>query len=131
MQGVILKDVCIPSCACRAVFVALDANKMPVGTVSLRDSSPGSDRYPGAWLTALLVPKRFRLAGIGTRLVAAAESEAARLGYSEVLSSTVTAQSLFLRRNWQRIDTFRYPSGELEIFRKLLTPATANNPAAS
>ncbi|WP_422378767.1 GNAT family N-acetyltransferase [Roseibium sp.] len=101
-------------------LVALNTVRLPVGTVSLRDSSPGSDRYPGAWLTALLVPGPFRLAGIGTSLVAAAEAEAARLGYSEILSSTATAQSLFLTRDWQRIDTFRYPSGELEIFRKVL-----------
>eukprot|EP00903_Cladosiphon_okamuranus_P002457 g2455.t1 len=99
-------------------LVALNADQLPVGTASLRDSSPGSDRYPGAWLTALLVPDQFRLAGIGTALVAAAEVEAARLGYSEVLSSTATAQPLFLRQDWQRIDAFHTPSGELEVFRK-------------
>jgi len=109
-------DPRLPRC-----LVAFDAKDTPVGTVSLRDSSPGSDRYVGAWLTALLVPEPFRQAGVGTVLVAAAETEAARLAFPDIFSSTASAQSLFLRRAWQRIDAFHYPSGELEIFRKDLT----------
>jgi len=99
-------------------LVALGETGMPVGTVSLRDSSPGSDRYPGAWLTALLVPQNFRCAGIGSALVAAAEQEACRLGFTQILVSTGTAQSLLRARDWQLPDALRFPGGEFEIFRK-------------
>ena len=101
-------------------LVALDPKRVPVGTVSLRNTSPGSDRYPGAWLTALLVPEAFRRAGIGTALVAAAERQAAALGFGELLVSTATAQSLLIARDWQHIDRLSYPGGTLEVFRKLL-----------
>ncbi|WP_269585010.1 GNAT family N-acetyltransferase [Roseibium sp. Sym1] len=104
-------------------LVAFDTGRRPVGTVSLRDSSPGSDRYPGAWLTALLVPETCRRAGIGTALVAAAEREAREVGFGEIHASTASAQSLFLARDWQPLDTLAYPEGELEVFRKVFSLA--------
>jgi len=119
-------DFRLPRC-----LVAVDGHSRPVGTVSLRDSSPGSDRYPGIWLTALMVPEPHRKTGVGTALVAAAEREAARLEFAVIFASTASAQSLFLRRDWERIDSFHYPSGELEIFRKVLTAVPADNSASS
>jgi len=125
-------DRCLdPAVRLPRCLVAIDRQGNPVGTVSLRDTSPGSDRYPGVWLTALLVPEAFRRAGIGTALVVAGEVDAARAGFPEILASTATAQSLFLRRGWQRIDAFRFPFGDLEIYRKVLTPALADNSASS
>ncbi|MCV0427647.1 MAG: GNAT family N-acetyltransferase [Roseibium sp.] len=106
-------------------LVALDEASTPVGTVSLRKISPGSDQYPGAWLTALLVPPEFRRSGVGTRLIAAAEQEAGRLGFSEIFSTTASAQSLLLRRDWVSLDVLKAPSGALEIFRKPLEPSHA------
>ncbi len=105
----------LPSC-----LVALDDQAEPVGTVSLRAVSPGADRYPGAWLTGLLVPPRRRRLGTGARLVEAAEEEAGRLGFTEIHATTGSAQSLLERRNWQSVDTVETRSGVLEIFRKLL-----------
>jgi GNAT superfamily N-acetyltransferase len=102
-------------------LIALDDTAEPVGTVSLRDTSPGSDRYPGVWLTALFVPEAFRRAGIGTALVAAAEREAAGLGFQDILVSTATAQSLMQAWDWRRIDGLRSPGGDLDIFRKMLS----------
>nr|WP_282449459.1 GNAT family N-acetyltransferase [Roseibium sp. CAU 1639] len=101
-------------------LVAFGPEGKPLGTVSLRDTSPGSDRYPGVWLTALFVPEAFRRVGIGTALIAAAERQAAGLGFGELLVSTSTAQPLVIARDWQHIDTLRYPGGALEIFRKML-----------
>jgi len=101
-------------------LVALADGGVPVGTVSLRDTSPGSDRYPGAWLTALMVLPFSRRAGIGTDLIAAAETEAKRLGFAEILAATATAQSLVLARDWQHFDTLRSVSGPLGLFRKAL-----------
>lgn len=103
--------------------MALDDGGKAVGTVSLRDTSPGSDRYPGAWLTALMVPPLSRRAGIGARMIAAAETEAQRLGFPEILTATATAQSLVLKRDWQQIATLQSVSGPLGLYRKALGAA--------
>jgi len=109
-----------PSARLPRCLVALDPQGALAGTVSLRNTSPGSDRYPGVWLTALLVPKARRRGGIGTALVAAVERDATGLGFTEILVSTAMAQSLMAARDWQRIDTLTYPGGALEVFRKNL-----------
>ena len=101
-------------------LVALDRASTPVGTVSLRGASPGSERYPGAWLTALLVRSAKRQSGIGTRLIAAAEQEAGHLGFPDIFASTKSAQNLLKRRNWVGHDLLESPGGNLEIFRKPL-----------
>jgi GNAT superfamily N-acetyltransferase len=101
-------------------LVALGERGLPVGTVSLRDTSPGSDRYRGAWLTALFVPENFRRTGIGTELIAAAETEAQRLEFPNILTATATAQSIILRRDWQQIDTLQSVSGPLGVYHKAL-----------
>jgi GNAT superfamily N-acetyltransferase len=101
-------------------LVSLDGSGDVIGTVSLRDTSPGSDRYPGVWVTALLVPAPLRRSGIGTGLVSAAEAEALRLGFSEIYASTANAQSLFRRRDWSFHDSLRARGTALDIFRKPL-----------
>jgi GNAT superfamily N-acetyltransferase len=101
-------------------LVALDSGDRPLGTVSLRDTSPGSDIYPGAWLTALLVHRDFRKAGIGAELVAAAERQAKQLGFPEILTATATARSLVLKRDWLLVKTLHPETGPLGIYRKTL-----------
>jgi GNAT superfamily N-acetyltransferase len=108
-------DTPLPRC-----LVALDGGGSLLGTVSLRDTSPGSDRYPGAWLTALLVHRAFRKAGIGAELVAAAERQAKQLGFAEILTATATARSLVLKRNWLLVETLHPETGPLGIYRKTL-----------
>ncbi|MES0885058.1 GNAT family N-acetyltransferase [Roseibium sp. SCP14] len=101
-------------------LVSLDGSGDVIGTVSLRDTSPGSDRYPGVWVTALLVPVPLRRSGLGTGLIAAAEAEALRLGFSEIHASTASAQSLFRRRDWCLHDSLKTRGAVLDIFRKSL-----------
>ncbi|MFN3249461.1 GNAT family N-acetyltransferase [Roseibium album] len=101
-------------------LIAVDNVSRPVGTVSLRDTSPGSDRYPGVWLTALLVPQPRRQSGIGGMLVSAAEREADRLGFDEIHATTGSVQSLLVRRGWKLHDTLKEDPGMLQIFRKSL-----------
>ncbi|MEM9633361.1 MAG: GNAT family N-acetyltransferase [Pseudomonadota bacterium] len=113
-------------------LVSLDGLGAVIGTVSLRDTSPGSDRYPGVWLTALLVPPPLRRTGIGTGLVAAAEAEALRLGFSEIHASTANAQSLFRRRDWIVHDSLKIRETVLDIFRKPLqtSPGKSERPGS-
>lgn len=101
-------------------LVALEGGDRLLGTVSLRDTSPGSDLYPGAWLTALLVHRAFRKAGIGTQLVAAAERQAGQLGFPDILTATATARSLVLKRDWLLVETLHPEPGPLGIYRKSL-----------
>jgi GNAT superfamily N-acetyltransferase len=105
----------LPKC-----LVAIDDRDQPLGTASLRQTSPGSDQYPGVWLTALLVPSQYRWSGIGTALVAAAEREVKRLEFSSIHASTKTVHSLLKRRGWTSLDAIWYSGDRLEIFRKLL-----------
>jgi GNAT superfamily N-acetyltransferase len=105
----------LPKC-----LVATDDRDQLLGTVSLRQTSPGSDRYPGVWLTALLVPSQHRRSGIGTALVAAAERGAKRLEFSSIHASTTTAHSLLNRRGWTSLDAIWSAGDCLEIYRKLL-----------
>lgn len=115
LRSCLLSDPVLPRC-----LVALNRSSEPVGTISLRSNSPGSERYSGVWLTALLVPDLLRRSGIGTELVAAAEAEARRLGYAEIFASTASAQSLFVRRHWAFQDKLKTDNGGLDIFRKAL-----------
>lgn len=115
-----LENCLAPESRLPRCLVALNANGTPVGTVSLRDTSPGSDRYPGAWLTALLVEKASRRKGIGAQLIAAAEQEARRLTFPEILCTTATARFLLLARGWQHIETLQSVSGPLGIYSKAL-----------
>ncbi len=117
LEKCLLPNARLPRC-----LVALDGDGRPLGTVSLRDTSPGSDLYPGAWLTALLVHRDFRKAGIGIKLIAAAEREATRIGFPKILTATATAGSLVLRRDWQQVKTLQSASGPLDIYRKALGP---------
>ncbi|CTQ55268.1 Acetyltransferase (GNAT) family protein [Roseibium album] len=105
----------LPKC-----LVAIDDRDQLLGTASLKFKSPGSDQYPGAWLTALLVPSKHRGSGIGTALVAAAECEAKHLTFSSIHASTTTAHSLLKRNGWAHIDAIWSSGIRLEIYRKLL-----------
>lgn len=105
----------LPSC-----LVALEGSGQVVGTGCLRETSPGSERYPGAWLTGLVVDKAYRRCGIGSALVAAAEAEALRLGFDALHASTSSAGSILVRREWTRIDQVTSSGECLDVFRKSL-----------
>lgn len=98
------------------------AGDRPVGTASLRADSVGSDLAPGPWLAAILVDPDRRGGGIGTALVAAVEAAARDFGYDEIFTSTDTAAGIMLRRGWTQIGLSRSMRGEIEVFRKDLSP---------
>lgn len=102
----------LPSC-----LLALNSGDEVVGTASLKHESAGSERGVGPWLSAVLVHKEHRRQGIGTSLVGAVENEAVRLGYSQIFTSTDTADGILSRRGWTRFGTTSSLRGPLAIYR--------------
>lgn len=98
-------------------MLALDSDETPLGTVALKAESVGSELGVGPWLAAFLVAPEHRGRRVGTALVAAIESEAARLGFAEIYTSTDSAESLLVRRGWLAVGNTRSPRGPLKIYR--------------
>lgn len=87
-------------------LLALDGEAV-VGTVALGARSIASHAHLTPWLVGLWVDPAWRRRGLGGRLVAAARAEAARLGLPRLHAATASAEGLFLRDGWRRIDTVR------------------------
>ncbi len=60
----------------------------PAGTINLIDNDDEGRPHLRPWLAALYVAPQFRRQGVGTRLIAALQREAARLGFSEMFLGT-------------------------------------------
>jgi len=102
-------------------LVALSASGELIGTASIRDESVGSELGVGPWLSAVLVKRQFRGKGIGTALVEAIETEAARLGFKEIYTSTDVAMKILERRGWEIFGAARSLRGELSVYRQAIT----------
>lgn len=98
-------------------LVALGPKGDVRGTVSLKADSVGSEWGYGPWLAALLVAPQYRRRGVAGALVARIESEARRLGYGAVYSSTDTSAAILERRGWTPIGGTDSLRGPLTIYR--------------
>lgn len=101
-------------------LIALDEDGNLLGTIAIRETSVGSDVAEGPWLTGLLVAPENRGKGVGTALVAALESEADRLGFKALYTSTDAADGIMRRRGWENIGSSLSLRGEVAVFRKSL-----------
>lgn len=113
--------------ACRAeglplALVALDADDVLSGTITLKEESLGSENVIGPWLGALVVEPARRRQGIGGALIEAGQNLARELGFSEVYATTDAAAGLLMERGWKpngmHVQSQR---GELAIYCKRLT----------
>lgn len=89
----------------RALLVARDADGLIVGTVQLVLSQPANQPHR-ADLAKMLVHRRARRAGLGARLMRAAEALAHEKGKTLLVLDTVTggdAERLYTRLGWQRV----------------------------
>lgn len=87
-----------------------------MGSVALRKKS-ASHHHLSPWLTSLFVIPKERRKGIGTKLIEAAESLSAELGFSKVYSRSATATGFFRKNHWipmDRLDALILFSKELE-----------------
>jgi GNAT superfamily N-acetyltransferase len=96
-------------------LVAFDADRKPIGTVALKESSVASHDHLAPWLAALVVPPAMRDQGVGTFLVAALEQEARRLGFSSLYAGVSPESSILSRRGWREIDRAGSLRGEIAI----------------
>lgn len=111
---------CVRRGSLPAGFVALDADRVPVGTASVKRTSPGSDDCPGPWLVALLVTERCRGRGIGTDLVSAVQAEATRLGFPALYASMPPSSTLLRRCGWIALGSTASLRGTMTVFGKYL-----------
>ena len=99
-------------------IVALNDAGEVIGTGALKAESLGSVPGQEPWIAALVVEKSNRGKGIGSALIAALESEARRLGFSSVNTSTDTAENILKKRGWQDIKQVESLRGPVTVYRK-------------
>lgn len=114
--GADLRDCCNRDVLPIAVL-ARDEGGTLLGTAALKADSAGSEQGVGPWLAAFVVAPDYRGKGVGTALVAAIETEAARLGFKAIYTSTDTAEGIFKRRGWQMFGDAVSLRGPLKIYR--------------
>lgn len=83
-------------------MVALRAGTR-VGTVAIAAESYGALPRECVWLTGLVVAPDMRGRGIASALVAAIEAAAATASFTEIHTTTITAQGLMRRRGWREV----------------------------
>ena len=98
-------------------LVAIDSNRVALGTGALREQSLGSESGEEPWISALLVPQSHRKKGIGEALINALELEAKRMGFTEIYSATDSANTLLLNRGWQALRQVESLRGEATVYR--------------
>jgi GNAT superfamily N-acetyltransferase len=105
-------------------LVALGGDGDLLGTAALKHESVGSELAPGPWLAALLVHRGHRNRGVASALVGAIEAEAARLGFTEIFTSTDSAAGIVERRGWRALGTSDSLRGSVTVYRcRLRVPA--------
>ena len=78
----------------------------------------------GPWIGGGLVRAELRGQGIGTRLLAAMEGEARRLGFATIYCSTSGAQRLLEGCSWESIVDITHEGALLSVYRKTIEPAS-------
>lgn len=101
-------------------FVALGADRAPIGTASLIRTSVGTEEFSGPWLGALVVAEQCRGCGVATDLVFAIEAEARRLGFPALYASVNPTSTLLRRCGWNVLGSASSLQGSMAVFGKYL-----------
>jgi len=104
-------------------LVAVDGARL-VGAASLVQASIATHAHLTNWIGGLWVTPERRGQGIGAALVEAACDHAKRLGMGDLHAATATAEALFVRAGFERIDTATldaHPGEPIAVLRKRLT----------
>lgn len=101
-------------------LVAIEDGK-PVGTVCLMAHDMDTRPELTPWLASLYVEKNHRRRGIGARLVAAIEAEAARLGVKQLYLFTPDQENFYTRLGWSVTERIAYHGCFVIIMEKLIS----------
>ena len=92
----------------------LERNRLPLGVVAFADgelagtcaltASSGGLTERSPWLGGFVVRPALRHQGIGLALIARAEAEARRLGFSRLHALTADAGAIFERAGWRLVE---------------------------
>ena len=115
----------------RVLLVAVNAEDLIVGTVQVVFAQPENQPHR-ADVAKMLVHRRYRKAGVGAALLAAAEAKAVLCGKTLLVLDTVTGadgERLYARHGWQRCGEIPnyalWPDGRpcaTTIFYKFIAP---------
>lgn len=105
-----------------SALVAL-ADGEPAGVVSLTHYEPGAPKGRPHWIDAVYVAPARRRAGLATRLIAAAEAQAARLGASHLHALTEIPR-LYLKSGWTIVEEPGPAAPRDFVMGKALPPAS-------
>lgn len=103
-------------------MVALEGSE-PIGLAALKAESVASHRHLAPWAAAGWVRPDRRRSGIGARLLAALEAQAAALGFDALYCGTATADTLLARAGWQAVDHGHQSGEAMRIWRRALLPS--------
>ena len=95
-------------------LLVIDGQKLLGGLDFSKYPKPGSEKI-GLWINALFVAPEHRGVGIGSRLVQAAEAEAASLGAQELFVYT-GVRELYQKLDWLDVDS----GGEWKVLSRSL-----------
>lgn len=100
-------------------LVAIEDNE-PVGTVCLKIDDMDTRPELTPWLASLYVEKTHRRQGIGAKLVAAIESEAARLGVKKLYLFTPDSEIFYASLGWTVTERLEYRGCFVSVMKKQL-----------
>jgi GNAT superfamily N-acetyltransferase len=109
----------VSPCGPPQVFILLAGGK-PAGTASLVAHDLGERPDLTPWLASVYVVPEARRRGFAAKLVAAVEDAALAASISTLFLYTNTAQSVYQRAGWQRIDTFEKNGRPTALMRREL-----------
>lgn len=101
------------------------------GVAALKVDSIASHSHLSPWAAAGLVKPSMRGKGIGTRLLAALEEEARKLGFAHIYCGTSTANSLLERFGWDLLERIVHEGDKLGIYHKSLQQGDADGACLS
>ena len=105
----------------RTFVLLLDGE--PIGTASLvaDDLDKRPDLTP--WLAGVFVVPSMRKQGHAARLITAVEQAAAKAGFAALWLYTNTAEPVYARAGWERIETLQHNNQPYAVMRRTLPAA--------
>jgi len=95
-------------------------NDQPIGCVTLNEDDLPSEPDLGPWVSGLFVPEEFRRQGLGQILLAGAEAEAKRQGYTHLYLFNRSAIKFYTKASWVPVKTVLFREKEYTVFQKKL-----------